>query len=98
MWSEQRELSWVLLQTVYQLQFLVFTLLHCSKGALKKKSSRGSKKNSTRMPTKGKKEKAGKKPLAFVVKRTNEAALRTVHGDTTSLCTHTHCESASHPR
>lgn len=50
------------------------------------------------MPTKGKKEKAGKKNLAFVVKRTNEAALRTVHGDTTSLCTHTHCVNASHPR
>lgn len=71
-----------------------------SKGG-KKKSSRGSKKNSTRMPTKGKKEKAGerkKKTLAFVVKRTNEAAFRTVHGETTSMCTHTHCENASYPR
>lgn len=68
------------------------------KRSSKKKSSRGSKKNSTRMPTKGKNEKAGKKKIAFVVKRTNEAALRTVHGDTTSLCTHTHCENASHPQ
>lgn len=39
------------------------------KRSSKKKSSRGSKKNSTRMPSKGKKEKAGEKNLAFVVKK-----------------------------
>lgn len=66
---------------------------------LKKKSSRGSKKNSTRMPTKGKKEQAKggtpPNPLAFVVRRTNEAAVRTVLSDTTSPHTHTHCENAA---
>lgn len=49
------------------------------------------------------KERAGREggsppnPLAFVVRRTNEAAVRTVFSDTTSPHTHTHCENATPP-
>lgn len=49
------------------------------------------------MPTKGKKEKGRGGNLPFVVKRTNEAALGTVHSDRARQCTHTHCSGASHP-
>lgn len=84
------------MQTVYQLQFLAVHAAALFKRNWGEKSQAGGPRKTQpacqlRKRKRRQRKEGGTNPPAFVAKRTNEAAVRTVLSDTTSHCTHTHC-------